>query len=109
MKTTPRVSERMSSPLFLLFVLFIASLIGVSAQAADLPPATGAGGSDAAIEPGIAAGAVEDTLQACMARIPKDASIGQRMIAEQSCGRDESERKPLQAVPGARSIRHPQP
>jgi len=37
-----------------------------------------------------------------MARIPKDASIGQLMIAEQSCWRDENERKPIQAVPGAR-------
>lgn len=109
MKTTPRVSERMISALVLLFVLFAASLIAVSAYAIDLPPAMGSPGSDTAIEPGIAAGAVEDTLQACMARIPKEASIGQRMIAEQSCGRDESDRKPLQAVPGARSIRHDQP
>jgi len=38
-----------------------------------------------------------------MARIPKDASIGQVMIAEQSCWRDENDRKPIQAIPGARS------
>jgi hypothetical protein len=38
-----------------------------------------------------------------MGRIPKDASIGQVMIAEQSCWRDENERKPVQAIPGARS------
>jgi hypothetical protein len=37
-----------------------------------------------------------------MARIPKDASIGQRMIAEQGCMRDESARQPFEAVPGAR-------
>jgi hypothetical protein len=48
-------------------------------------------------------------LKACMARIPKDASIGQRMTAEQSCGRDERDRNPFLAVPGARSIRHEQP
>jgi hypothetical protein len=38
-----------------------------------------------------------------MARIPKDASIGQLMIAEQGCWRDENERRPVQAIPGARS------
>lgn len=90
-------------------ILFAASLVPVSARAADLPPATGAPGSDTTTESGMAAGSVEDTLQACMARIPKDASIGQRMIAEQSCGRDESDRKPVQAIPGARNIRHQQP
>ncbi|TAJ08526.1 MAG: hypothetical protein EPO61_10575 [Nitrospirae bacterium] len=48
----------------------------------------------------MAAGAVGDTLQACQARIPSDASAGQRMIAEQSCGRDQGDRKLIQAVPG---------
>jgi hypothetical protein len=100
------LSKRMFCALLLLFA---ASWVAVSTQAADSLPTTGAPRSDQTIEPGIAAGAVEDTLKACMARIPKDASIGQRMIAGQSCGRDESERKPFQAVPGARSIRHEQP
>lgn len=90
-------------------LLFAASWVSVSAQAADSLPATRAPGSDTTSEPRIAAGAVEDTLKACMARIPRDASIGQRMIAEKSCGRDESDRKPFQAVLGARSIRHEQP
>lgn len=48
----------------------------------------------------MAAGAVGDSLTACMARIPEDASAGQRMIAEQSCGRDQGDRKLIQAVPG---------
>ncbi len=90
-------------------LLFAVLLIAVSSQAADSPSATHAPGSDTTIEPRIAAGAVEDTLRACMARIPKDASIGQRMIAEQSCGRDERDRKPFLAVPGSQSIRHEQP
>ena len=51
----------------------------------------------------IAAGSTEDSIGACMARIPKDASIGQVMIAEQSCWRDENERKPVQSIPGTRS------
>jgi hypothetical protein len=48
-------------------------------------------------------GAAQDTLRACMARIPKDASIGQLMIAEQGCWRDERDRNPIQSIPGARS------
>lgn len=46
----------------------------------------------------IAAGATEDSLKSCLSRIPKDATAGQRMIAEQSCQRDEGERKPFQAT-----------
>ena len=47
-----------------------------------------------------ASGAVEDTLKTCMGRIPKGASAGQRMMAEQGCGRDQETRKSLDAVPG---------
>lgn len=61
--------------------------------------------STQAVEPSkglglVASGAVEDTLPACLARIPKDASAGQRMYAEQSCKRDEAARESIQAVPG---------
>lgn len=31
-----------------------------------------------------------DSLEACMARIPKDATEGQRMLSEDSCQRDQS-------------------
>lgn len=48
-----------------------------------------------------ASGAVEDTLTACLSRIPKDASAGQRMIAEESCARDKADRQSIDAVPGA--------
>lgn len=41
----------------------------------------------------VASGSVEDTLNACMARIPKDASAGQRMVAEESCRRDQAARR----------------
>jgi hypothetical protein len=73
------------------------------AQAQDRQPAIVAPGTDATNKADIAAGSVEDTIRDCMARIPKDASIGQVMIAEQSCWRDENERRPVQAIPGARS------
>jgi hypothetical protein len=48
----------------------------------------------------VASGAVEDTLQICLARIPQGATPGQRLMAEQSCHRDESGRASMQAVPG---------
>ena len=67
------------------------------AQAAEQPGRGNVAESAAPAVPGVAAGAVEDTLQACMARIPRDASIGQRMVAERGCQRDESDRKPFQA------------
>lgn len=41
----------------------------------------------------IATGSVEDNLNACMARIPKDGSAGQRMLAEESCRRDQANRR----------------
>lgn len=56
----------------------------------------------AAASSAAASGTADDSLKACLARIPQDASAGQRMIAEQSCERDEAVRKSLQRVPGAR-------
>lgn len=47
----------------------------------------------------VAVGAVEDTFSACLARIPRDASAGQRMMAERSCKRDESEREIARNAP----------
>jgi hypothetical protein len=41
----------------------------------------------------VASGTQGDTLEACMARIPKDASAGQRMLAEESCQRDQANRR----------------
>lgn len=48
----------------------------------------------------VASGAVEDTLPTCLTRIPQGATPGQRLIAEQSCQRDESDRSSMRAVPG---------
>ncbi len=36
------------------------------------------------------AGTQGDSLEACMSRIPKDATAGQRMLAEESCKRDQT-------------------
>ncbi len=46
-----------------------------------------------------ASGAVEDTIKACMARIPDGASSGQRLMAEASCERDKTDRISIDAVP----------
>ncbi|HKY70648.1 MAG TPA: hypothetical protein VJL88_01910 [Nitrospira sp.] len=48
----------------------------------------------------VAAGSLEDSLQACLARIPKDATAGQKMLAEQSCRRAEADRAPAQTSGG---------
>jgi hypothetical protein len=78
----------------------LSGLLTSPAQAAG--NASGKPVTQAATAPGtgVAAGSVEDSLQACLARIPKDATTGQRMIAEQSCRRDEGGRKPFQASGG---------
>ena len=38
----------------------------------------------------VSSGTQGDSLEACMARIPSDATEGQRMLAEDSCQRDQS-------------------
>lgn len=48
-----------------------------------------------------ASGAVEDTLKACLARIPEGATAGQHLIAQESCRRDKADRHSIDAVPGA--------
>src|SRR5688500_7150574 len=85
-----------------LTILLSGFLAAAPLQAQDRD-ATVAPESNSITESDIAAGSADDTIGACKARIPKDASIGQVMIAEQSCWRDENERKPVQAIPGARS------
>jgi len=80
-------------------VTLIAGAVVEPAQAADKHLRADA---SAAPESGLsvtASGSVEDNLKTCMGRIPKDASAGQRMMAEQGCERDQEIRKSLDAVP----------
>ena len=49
-----------------------------------------------------ASGTQGDTLQNCKNRIPRDATAGQRMLAELSCQRDETNRREVDVVPGNR-------
>jgi hypothetical protein len=85
-----------------LIILWGGSLDAAILPAQDREPTTVVPGTDVITDADIAVGAAEDTLAACRARIPHDASIGQVMMAEQSCWRDENERTPIQAVPSAR-------
>ena len=47
----------------------------------------------------VASGAVEDTLNACLGRIPLDASAGQRLLAEQSCAGQQETRSLVPSAP----------
>ncbi|MGH7251426.1 MAG: hypothetical protein ACREIK_06175 [Nitrospiraceae bacterium] len=69
---------------------------GPGAPPAEAPsaPARGAGAA--------ASGTQGDSLQACLSRIPQDASAGQRLIAQGSCERDQADRKEIDIVPGGR-------
>ena len=88
-----------------LFALSVLLFVPVT-QATE--PSTVVPNSEAATDRETAADAAEDTLGACMARIPKEATLGQRMVAEQSCWRDQNRREPFESVPGARKIRYSQ-
>lgn len=82
-----------------LSLLLIASSPTLSTQAED-QLVTGAMVFESAKDlGGVAAGAVEDTLKACLARIPLDASVGQRLLAEQSCEGEEGTRKLIPDAP----------
>jgi len=73
----------------------------LSTYAADQPAGGATPATSVAGLAETASGAVEDTLKACLTRIPKDATGGQRMIAQDSCRRDEGLRELIQAVPTA--------
>jgi len=48
----------------------------------------------------ISAGSQDDTIKACLARIPKNSTAGPRMLAAKSCERDQNYRHPIEQVPG---------
>jgi hypothetical protein len=47
----------------------------------------------------VAANSVDDTLKACLARIPEVATAGQRLLAEQNCRGEEHTRRDMQVTP----------
>ncbi len=49
--------------------------------------------------PQVASAAVEDSLKACLARIPEKASVGQRLLAERSCQGEDGIRQTMNDAP----------
>jgi hypothetical protein len=92
---------RTSGVVVLTVVLFVGGAIRSTqpVQAADLLVERAMGFGPMAELDVMASGAVEDTLKACLARIPAFASAGQRMLAEQSCAGEEDVRKTLRSAP----------
>jgi len=60
----------------------------------------GYGSGSSASSSNVASGTYGDSLEACMGRIPSNATDGQRMFATGTCQRDEDARQPIMAVPG---------
>lgn len=76
--------------------LFIGGCAGdemMGSSAPGSPSSSGAASTSTRNIDRIAPGAAEDSLNACLARIPKDASAGQKMLAEESCNRDQANRR----------------
>lgn len=61
---------------------------------------SGYGSTSSASSSDVASGTYGDSLEACMGRIPSNATDGQRLIATGTCQRDEDARQPIMAVPG---------
>lgn len=71
---------------------------GVVADSGSMSSSQAAAESSAMNQPNssknrIAAGIEEETLDTCLARIPQDATAGQKMLAEQTCRRDFASRR----------------
>ena len=64
-----------------------------SAEAAGKKPKASAPPTQSEGHTTVASGAVEDSQADCLKRIPKNATAGQRMLAEDSCKRDQTSRR----------------
>lgn len=95
----------MTTNQFIRYAVMVATLVAIAGlsvsttQAADQARATAIPSAQTRELGIVAAGAVEDSLQACLARIPKDATAGQRMVAEQGCKQDQASRQSVQVSP----------
>lgn len=98
MRTLPRM-KRTAAVAIMGLSLGLPMLSGQFAQAAD--PRMKGVLALAQVGQGnvLASGAAEDTLKACLARIPKIASVGQRMLAKQTCAGEEETRKVIRVAP----------
>lgn len=96
----------MNTHLVITRIIVIASLVLIpwistpSADAAGKAPKLSAPPTQSEGRSTVASGSTEDSQQACLARIPKVATAGQRMVAEDSCKRDQESRQSFQNAPG---------
>lgn len=75
-------------------VFGVIALLGMMVGGCASEGTTGSSGTGSATGINrIASGAVEDSLAACKGRIPNGASVGQKMLAEESCLRDQGARR----------------
>ena len=80
-----------------------AGMNGGSTAGKGSATSAGSSGGASAVTTGpsrVSQGTQGDSLEACLARIPSDASAGQRMVAERTCQRDAENRSSIDAVPG---------
>src|SRR5687768_18060029 len=84
---------------FLVLLLFIVSWWTVSVYAAEsaIKETTNTRQKDDLNA--MAANSIDDTLKTCLARIPKVATSGPRLLAERSCQGEEKARQATQATP----------
>ncbi|HYM38498.1 MAG TPA: hypothetical protein VES96_08850 [Nitrospiraceae bacterium] len=92
--------HRITRTILVVLLALLPWIAAPSAGAAGKAPKASAPPTQSEGRSTVASGAAEDSQQACLARIPKDASAGQRMIAEHSCKRDQESRQPMQDAPG---------
>jgi hypothetical protein len=95
MKTT--VTKCATKVLMILLLASLSTLPTLPAHAADLLVEGARSFAPIGKLGAMASGAAEDTLKACMARIPEVGSVGQRLLAEQSCRGEEESRKAIQS------------
>ena len=81
------------------YTIMLAAVLSIADTALAVDKAVPAAVSPTSNDP-VAGGSLEDSLRACLARIPKDATPRQKMLAEQACRRAEADRAPVQMVNG---------
>ena len=94
-ENTPMQTHAIATHIIIVASLALMPLIAApSAEAAGKKPKASASPTQSQAEgrTTVAAGAAEDSQAACLKRIPQNATAGQRMLAEDSCKRDQSSR-----------------
>jgi hypothetical protein len=95
MKYDQRLNRMILVASFFLFPLILPGVSPAAETEGVMGGASSAGEERQALER-IAVESVQDSLKACLARIPSDASAGQRMLAEQNCQQTDSQRQGTQ-------------